>query len=193
MWVSARGDVETYASQALQSRLEDWFVKGGIADEAKKLVKRQSGEIGGRMRIFEDDAGEEEGEKDGGEQKQEQEQEDVFLDPTTSNPDKEEGTKRRSGRPLAPLNTAIANQHFLRSRSSFPHSTLSHPSLDAPHTSSGLLSTSSGMVSRNSISSSPTPPPLHEISLNTFSARTAFLELRFGQLQQGVCKTVAKA
>ncbi|SAM84381.1 uncharacterized protein UBRO_05623 [Ustilago bromivora] len=184
MWVSARGDVETYASQALQSRLEDWFVKGGIADEAKELVKRQSGEIGGRMRIFEDDAGEEEGEKDGGEQ----EQEDVFLDSTTTNPD-----KGRSGRPLAPLNTAIANQHFLRSRSSFPHSTLSHPSLDAPRTSPGLLSTSSGMVSRNSISSSPTPTPLHEIRLNTFSARTAFLELRFGQLQQGVCKTVAKA
>lgn len=139
MWVSARGDVETYASQALQSRLEDWFVKGGIADEAKQIVQRQSGEIGGSMSIFEDHAGEEQGEEDKGEQKQEQEQEqeDVLLDPTTSNADKGEGTKARRGRPLAPLNTAIANQHFLRSRSSFPHST--------------------GMVWGNSISSPPTP------------------------------------
>ncbi|KAJ1573073.1 hypothetical protein NDA12_004684 [Ustilago hordei] len=175
MWLSARGHVETYASQALQSRLEDWFVKGGIADEAKQIVQRQSGEIGGSMRIFEDHAGEEQGEEDEGEQKQEreQEQEDVLLDPTTSNADKGEGRKARRGRPLAPLNTAIANQHFLRSRSSFPHST--------------------GMVWGNSISSPPTRTPLYEISLKTFSARTAFLELRFGQLQQGVCKTVAKA
>ena len=32
--VSARGDVETYASEALQNRLDPWFVKSGIADEA---------------------------------------------------------------------------------------------------------------------------------------------------------------
>ncbi|PWN89583.1 hypothetical protein FA10DRAFT_148300 [Acaromyces ingoldii] len=38
MWVSARGDVETYASEALQGRLDDWFNTSGIADEAKKLV-----------------------------------------------------------------------------------------------------------------------------------------------------------
>ena len=32
MWVSARGDVETYASDAFQGRLEDWFKRSGIVD-----------------------------------------------------------------------------------------------------------------------------------------------------------------
>ncbi|CDW98197.1 hypothetical protein, partial [Sporisorium scitamineum] len=47
MWVSARGDVEMYASEALQSRLDAWFVKGGIAEEAKQLVKSSSSASGG--------------------------------------------------------------------------------------------------------------------------------------------------
>ena len=40
--VSARGDVETYASDALQGHLDTWFVKSGIADEARQLAQKLS-------------------------------------------------------------------------------------------------------------------------------------------------------
>lgn len=36
--VSARGDVETYASDALQDHLDDWFMKSGVAEEARQLT-----------------------------------------------------------------------------------------------------------------------------------------------------------
>ncbi len=254
MWVSARGDVETYASEALQSRLDDWFVKGGIADEAKELVKVNAGKGGSgeEMRVFEDsdeDVGEGEDGEQGGEEGESTV--DVFGDITNSGAGQSstlstaevgltmDGVKSSKlggvggkARPLAPLNTAMANQHFLRSRGSwsnsnvnddmiaprsaplFPSSSSSfpHSTDDAPRTSTPLLlhsstATSSRLLSRNSLTSSTTPllppsssftsssstTPLYEITLSTLASRTAFLELRFGQLQQGVCKTVAKA
>ena len=214
MWVSARGDVETYASEALQSRLDDWFVKGGIADEAKQLVKSSGGGVGARMGVFEDLSDDDDDNSGAGEL------EDVFTDSNKENDSNGIGGGGKK-RPLAPLNTAIANQHFLRSRGSlgligddapksaplFPTTTLSsfggtttttNGSDDAPRTSTPLLSSSSRLLSRNSLSSAAAHPfstaaPTVEITLADEAARTAFLELRFGQLQQGVCKTVAKA
>lgn len=210
MWVSARGDVETYASEALQTRLDDWFVKGGIADEARQLVKSVGRGSGRSTEVFEDSDEEEDG--DGGEDS------DPFLDA------KEEGKlpiKGKGKRGLAPLNTTIANAHFLRSRAMFPgSSTLADdvfstaprsaplfPSSTLPAsvndneaprpplTSTPILGSSARL--RNSLTSSSllttTSPPLIEITLSNLASRTAFLSLRFGQLQQGVCKTVAKA
>ncbi|SPO28229.1 uncharacterized protein UTRI_04628_B [Ustilago trichophora] len=226
MWVSARGDVETYASQALQSRLDDWFVKGGIAEEAKQLVKSNGGSGGAGGKVFEDLLSDDD--DDG--VAAEAEMEDVFTDSngTGDAGNKENdneaggamagGAKAKRG-PLAPLNTAIANQHFLRSRSSFtgglrddmmapksaplfPTSSAGFGDDGAPRTSTPLLNSSSRLLSRNSLSTSSTTFPLTtnsstaptiEITLANEAARTAFLELRFGQLQQGVCKTVAKA
>ncbi|TKY89819.1 hypothetical protein EX895_001116 [Sporisorium graminicola] len=219
MWVSARGDVETYASEALQSRLDEWFVKGGIADEAKQLVKSAGGGAGpGEVKVFEDS--DEEGGEDG-------EDVDVFLDGGDGDGDKSVGDDEHGGKkgrrgPLAPLNTAMANQHFLRSRTPwssttsgagedlfgaprsaplFPTSTNPFASDEPPRTSTPLLLPSSTRLTpRATLSSSSTPPlflntstPTVEITLTNQAARTAFLELRFGQLQQGVCKTVAKA
>ncbi|KAJ9473883.1 hypothetical protein PHBOTO_003934 [Pseudozyma hubeiensis] len=209
MWVSARGDVETYASEALQTRLDDWFVKGGIADEAKQLVKSCGGSTRSGAKVFEDSDEEVGGEEDA---ERGEDEEDVFLDGAIKGSDLVKKGKRG---PLAPLDTNIANQHFLRSRGSFneppksaplfPTSSLSTAFDDAPRTSTPILSSSSRLMSRNSLSSSssssntvPTPTlpslaPTYEITLSNHSSRTAFLELRFGQLQQGVCKTVAKA
>ncbi|SPO28750.1 uncharacterized protein UTRI_04628 [Ustilago trichophora] len=241
MWVSARGDVETYASEALQSRLDDWFVKGGIAEEAKQLVKNTAGGCGnanGGAKVFEDLLSDDNDDDDdavnggGGGGGGETEVDDVFTDSNgggggNKENDKEGGRMMAGGGkakrgPLAPLNTAIANQHFLRSRSSFggmmgddimaPKSAPLFPTSSAsgfgddgaPRTSTPLVNTSSRLLSRNSLSSSSSgtnfalttnssTAPTIEITLANQAARTAFLELRFGQLQQGVCKTVAKA
>ncbi len=184
MWVSARGDVETYASEALQSRLDDWFVAGGIAEEAKELVKVAGGKPASK--VFDDSEDDEENEDPN---------EDPFLDSQV-------GAKRKV---LAPLNTVAANQHFLRSRSwndEAPKSAPLFPTSSAgfvdepPRTSTPIMSASSRMLARNSISGgvgTAAGTPTVDISLADEAARTAFLELRFGQLQQGVCKTVAKA
>ncbi|SJX63920.1 uncharacterized protein SRS1_14622 [Sporisorium reilianum f. sp. reilianum] len=200
MWVSARGDVETYASDALQSRLDAWFVQGGIADEAKQLVKSAGGGSGGDVKVFEDS--EEEGDEEEGDE--EGDDVNVFLDEIKEGDG--EGRKGKRG-PLAPLNTAIANQHFLRSRA--PWSTNATTAADdafAAPKSAPLFPTtftdeppraSTPLAPRPSLSTPTLPPlatpPTVEITLANQAARTAFLELRFGQLQQGVCKTVAKA
>lgn len=224
MWVSARGDVETYASEALQTRLDDWFVKGGIADEARQLVKnsaRPGAPASTDVQVFEDS-------DDEVDEPQEGEDANVFLDTSASQHDAESchaKAKPKRGA-LAPLNTTIANQSFLRSRASwptqpwsqddqlaapksaplFPCSTLAtfaqsrRNENNAPRTSTPIVSASARMLSRNSISTCSAStsslqgsPPTVEITLANAAARTAFLELRFGQLQQGVCKTVAKA
>lgn len=211
MWVSARGDVETYASEALQSRLDDWFVKGGIADEAKELVKASGVNRGGEITVFEDS--DDDVEREGSGEVEIEPEEDVFVDSANIISSGATMGKGKAGKPLAPLNTQMANQHFLRSRSSwaadenhqliaprsaplFPSSAPFGASDDVPRTSTPLLAatTSSRLVPRNVLSaSSSSLAPTYEVTLSTHSARTAFLELRFGQLQQGVCKTVAKA
>nr|CDI54426.1 conserved hypothetical protein [Melanopsichium pennsylvanicum 4] len=232
MWVSARGHVETYASEALQSSLDDWFVKGGIAEEAKQLVKNNSakansGSSGEAIAIFEDLSDDDVEDDAGNEAGNEVVLDDVFLD--SNNSDRSGNKPRRAGKevkrsPLAPLNTAIANQHFLRSRNSWnnasndlvaPKSAPLFPSTSSdfplnndsqiPQTSTPILAASTRFntraslssltptISQNLFTSSSSSSPLHTITLSTEAARTAFLELRFGQLQQSVCKTVAKA
>ncbi|PWY99650.1 hypothetical protein BCV70DRAFT_147114, partial [Testicularia cyperi] len=162
MWVSARGDVETYASEALQSRLDDWFVKGGIAEEAKELVKGSPASAHSGPKLFEESEDEDDTENSG-------DLSSSFDDPFLDHRHGMSGSQgKKHSRPLAPLNTAIANQHFLRSRPS-------------------MIDGSDDLSVPNQNSTS------FEITLANEAARTAFLELRFGQLQQGVCKTVAKA
>ena len=188
MWVSARGDVETYASEALQSRLDEWFVKGGIAEEAKQLVKSQGGVRGGEVKVFEDS------EDEGGDG----EDQDVFLDGAEEST-VDDGVEARKKRPLAPLNTAIANQHFARSRLADTDDLFSTAPKSAPLFPTSTFDENTSRVSTTprlltpSLPFTTTSTPLHEITLSSTAARTAFLELRFGQLQQGVCKTVAKA
>lgn len=172
MWVSARGDVETYASEALQPRLESWFVESGVVEEAKELVKSSSGAQLSTA-LFEDSEEDNDG-PDG--------EDDPFLD--TPLDDTSIRKSKDKGKALAPLNTAIANESFLRTLRS-----------DAPQ-SAPLFPTSSPLLTTKLFPSRPlsTPtPPLFPLTLPSSASRTAFLLLRFTQLQQSVCKTVAKA
>lgn len=184
MWVSARGDVETYASDALQPKLEDWFVTGGIGDEAREIVKGHNHGAAGVGMVFEES--EDEDERDGGDVG------DVFsLTPPTM----DKGKKK-----LRPLNTTMANAHFLRSQGTGEDGPRSAPLFsthpfttstgsDAPGTSTPLLLA----PSTRSIPLPSTPTPLYPLTLKDTATRTAFYTLRFTQLQQSVCKTVAKA
>ncbi|KAN0065859.1 hypothetical protein ACQY0O_000990 [Thecaphora frezii] len=243
MWVSARGDVETYASEALQSRLDDWFVKGGIAEEAKELVTGSSnqprdgsyadGESSSRRGSSNarDDLSDDDGLNDdsldpraspspegSGSQVAASSNDDPFLDnPETSRTgpgvSKLEQAFRSNRKVIAPLDTGIANDLYLRSkegenrRGSLAVSTtnlceFSHPPKSAPLPSNEFRDalsngprTATPHQTRLSLSrtASNSHPPQFDVRLENEAARTAFLELRFGQLQQGVCKTVAKA
>ncbi|EPQ30995.1 uncharacterized protein PFL1_01184 [Pseudozyma flocculosa PF-1] len=256
MWVSARGDVETYASEALQSRLDDWFVKGGIAEEAKDLVTgttnhseaspSNEGESSGLRRGELSDGGEDDDDEqyeddDSPDQRASPSPErhafqlsatasdDPFLDSSSTagkrsaaGSSKLERAFRSHRKAIAPLDTGMANNLYLRSkegandggegatntrRGSLAVATanlgeLAQPPKSAPLPSNefrdALLSgprTSTPHQSRLGLSrtASNSHPPQFEIRLENEASRTAFLELRFGQLQQGVCKTVAKA
>ncbi|PWN48800.1 hypothetical protein IE53DRAFT_176558 [Violaceomyces palustris] len=230
MWVSARGDVETYASEALQGRLEDWFVKGGIAEEAKELVTGSMGQTRSNpftdsrrgSAVGADDLSEDEGL---GEESLEftdspADQDDPFLDTTrgglrngsSSVSSRSKFERRSSSKAIAPLDTSAANDHYLRSRGlggprtaglltdRDENSSLAHPPKSAPLMSSQDGSETSFKSTINNVARLPlsrtasnSHAPQFEVRFQNMAARTAFFELRFGQLQQGVCKTVAKA
>ena len=235
MWVSARGDVETYASEALQSRLDDWFVKGGIAEEAKELVTGSTGEqrsnpflegesasrrgsaIGGEELSDDEGLGDDSFERSGspmshptGSTISPTSNNDPFLDNNSQNRIRSLRANRKA---IAPLDTNVANDLFLRNRDADSrrgslgmgfanlNDSLEQPPKSAPLPSNEFRDTvASGLrtstpISRFSLSrtASNNHAPQVEVRLENEAARTAFLELRFGQLQQGVCKTVAKA
>jgi len=253
MWVSARGDVETYASEALQDRLEDWFVKSGISDEAKGLVIGAQGNPRANPFKGDDEQGEDGVEED--EDLSEDERglslqvpgansasrcssslntpvmpnDDVFTDANQSfsiqqhqsrldaRPKLQRSASTSAGnargrKAIVPLDTNVANEQYYKAR----HGNELHPqSAIEGHYMNALnglgLETSEDMESiipphsaplrmaaprtSNARSSTSTQQhvPQFETRLDNLAARTAFLELRFSQLQQGMCKTVAKA
>lgn len=267
MWVSARGDVETYASEALQGRLDDWFVKQGVADEAKELVRQYRNSSTHAHPIPQpiffdgdddgDDGADEDGLADGslsddgnhlGESILDNSRpgttassvnrtinmpsiaSDVFTDGDGARPKLERslstsanGIGVRARRPIAPLDTNTANDQFHRSNATLavtgahtgvPNSfgiktsfgyhegneSGEFSNFGLPHTApirgvdenshQGPSMTQLGRTANGVIG---TASNLVETTFNNLAARTAFLELRFSQLQQGMCKTVAKA
>jgi hypothetical protein len=224
MWVSARGDVETYASEALQSRLDDWFVQGGIAEEAKNLVMGSADQPrsnpfdtaagGAGADDMSDDEGDEGDESMGAAARSMHgtpliHTGDVFLDdqPSSSHAANQarmdmrpafsrsaSSSQTSRARKPAPLDTNMANEVFgHRMLDDVPHSAPLplHDSLAGPSSAGGPRSAvPRAPMSR---SASAAQQPLVDVRLENAASRTAFLELRFSQLQQGMCKTVAKA
>ncbi|PWN37111.1 uncharacterized protein FA14DRAFT_10053 [Meira miltonrushii] len=240
MWVSARGDVETYASEALQGRLDDWFIKRGITDEAKELVRASRNSLTRAPppafdiddENFDDDedaASDDETRTLGRSLKMSQSadntpllQSDVFGEnrPTLER-SASTTTNMRARRMMAPLDTNGANDFYRGTQDpssagtplSVPHSAMGmsfrspfgfeNEFLPVPHTaplrndlplpSPYMRTPFSRTMSSSILGSAPQSAKLVETTFKNAAARTAFLELRFSQLQQGMCKTVAKA
>lgn len=256
MWVSARGDAETYASEALQGRLDDWFVKSGISDEAQKLVIGAQGHR--RSNPFDGD--DHHGGEDGGEEDDDLSEDergflqvpggtssvsrsssslttpvmpndDVFTDASQTLSIQEHQSRldarpklqrsastSRARKPIMPLDTNVANEQYYKARMGedmHPQSALEGHYMNAlnglgldtgsgdmdslvpPHSAPLRMAALSGsrgaLSSRSSTTNTQQHVPRFETRLDSLAARTAFLELRFSQLQQGMCKTVAKA
>lgn len=241
MWVSARGDVETYASEALQGRLDDWFIKRGISDEAKELVRASRNSLTRAPpptfdiedENFDDDedaASDDESRtlgRNGLKLSQSADntpilQSDVFGEnrPTLER-SASTTANMRTRRMMAPLDTNGANDFYRGSQDpssagtplSVPHSALGmsfrspfgfdSEFLPVPHSaplrndmplpSPYMRTPFSRAMSSSILGGAPQSAKLVETTFKNAAARTAFLELRFSQLQQGMCKTVAKA
>lgn len=241
MWVSARGDVETYASEALQGNLEEWFVNRGITEEAKTLVRncrRPENDKDVSPLAFagiHDDALDDEDDEEDDEPQQHHLpddnhnnlpsasntptlalNDDVFTD--ANNPlslqDQRRPRLQRSAstsvgshpRPIAPLDTNLANDLYRREiAQKAPRTSIGedakHGTMDDMETEYGVVPHSAplrGPMIRTPLSRSTSHvqqghSSLIETTFQNMAARTAFLELRFSQLQQGMCKTVSKA
>lgn len=263
MWVTASGQAETYASDAFQGRLEDWFDKTGIKDEAKKLIQERDGGESRRgskagasqSQTADEPAGGLSGDEDGeeGDDDDEGGADDAFLDfpgfqPHTQQGENEQAsrsvvhnsshntplitcddvfgggpvtafqgatatasttnaqnnlahaaaTKRLNRKPLAPLDISSANLQFARSQGLLqPGGAADDDFMRAPM-SAPLPNHDKHQrhLPRAPMSRAPSgsnSAKLFEVSLADRAARTAFFELRFSQMQQGMCKTVAKA
>ncbi|KAI3625510.1 hypothetical protein CBS9595_000871 [Malassezia furfur] len=192
--VSARGDVETYASDALQDHLDDWFMKSGVAEEARQLTldsvpERRNPPMGN---LTADD----------------------LLD---------DGQESLSGA-ATPAVSRMADDPFLESWSTLAGGSekmsgaedwsklLKRTDLTDEAQPIGEASGSAGSppVPMVPQMSTPVRPPMrprtgstgrvaanahqpqHTIVLKNEAERTAFLEMRFGQLQQVMCKMIAK-
>ncbi|CAO1628438.1 unnamed protein product [Parajaminaea phylloscopi] len=249
MWVTASGQAETYASDAFQGRLDDWFDRGGIKDEGIRLVLERSGKAGkgksafAHMKDDEDDAetgrdsdeGEGDDDDDGtmtasgsrttGTASKNHTPliacEDVFGPvPSASasssrSPDFSSSSSStaflppqvgglaasRNGRKaLAPLDTNSANQQFTKQLLAVPGNGLDDEnylrapmSAPLPNSDAQKSLTRPPMLCRTSSHAGAGGTKLMQVTLPDAAARTAFFELRFGQMQQGMCKTVAKA
>jgi hypothetical protein len=222
MWVSARGDVETYASEALQDRLEDWFTKSGISDEAKQLVIGAQGNP--RANPFKGD------DQDENDDDLSEDESGLMLQvPGASNASQSSSSlntpvlpsedvfgdkSRLDGRPVLQrsastsirgrksnlaLDTSVANEQYIKGREDMQiHSAIEGQYMhglgldtdEVPHSAPLRMPLT---ASKRSANSTQQHVPQFETRLNSLKARTEFLELRFSQLQQGMCKTVAKA
>lgn len=151
MWVSARGDVETYASDAFQGRLDDWFEGTGIADEARRLACAHRA-----PQLPPPPPPEDEPEAD------------TSADLSISTDDPFLDTWSSIGQ-----NAQLASEDI--------HTPVTVPSASTPVQPSTHATPATGA------------PPAHSIVLRDEHARTEFYQLRFSQLQQVMCKMVAKA
>ena len=147
MWVSARGDVETYASDAFQGRLEDWFKGTGIASEARRLASAHRTQP---------------------------------LLPPEDEPEADTSAELSISTDDPFLDTWSSMGQNAQLTSEDIHTPVTAPSTSTP-------------VQTNTHATSATAPPAHQIVLRDEQARTEFYQLRFSQLQQVMCKMIAKA
>lgn len=245
MWVTASGQAETYASEAFQGRLEDWFDQSGIKSEGKQLVLERGGaasnaplDLGDTPGIFSDDedfetkddslegpdeplpASRRASMKTSGVQTPLITCNDVFssasaavdepaqsLSLTRPSPGVQDSSRtpslglsasRPNRKPLAPLDTNCVNSTYatvskntlLQPFPSAVDENLFRAPLSAPLPSERC--NKRAPISRVP-SSSTLSANLFDVLLADGDARTAFFELRFAQMQQGMCKTIAKA
>ena len=194
--VSARGDVETYASEALQNRLDPWFVKSGIADEARHLAKKSHEETR------------------------------TTISPSINADDVLGDNLEDIVAPASASSTRVSDDPFLDSWCTLPmdasQARQSNDDWQLRVKREAAAEEISGTMDQMSETSSPHPKvprtstPVHAsvfrrvpqpavmrpntngahiaytLELKDEEARTAFFELRFSQLQQVMCKMIAK-
>ncbi|WFD41924.1 hypothetical protein MPSI1_000561 [Malassezia psittaci] len=192
--VSARGDVETYASDALQDHLDDWFMRSGVADQARKLTldnvpeQRNAPPTSFTAEDLLDDAPE------------------PLSDQITPNIERMGNDPfLESWSTLAQKSSQVAPSHdwaklMKRSDATEDSPSLSDSSASIAHSQVGIMPQMSTPLrpplrSRTGSSSrvaANAHQPHHTIVLKDEKERTSFLEMRFGQLQQVMCKMIAK-
>ncbi|WFD19529.1 hypothetical protein MCAP1_001761 [Malassezia caprae] len=190
--VSARGDVETYASEALQNRLDPWFVQSGIAQEARELARgtRAKGAKPAPVTDHEDmlhDRMDDFSHESTSSMKM---PDDPFVDTWgamgAGKTSEDQSWSHMLNKDAVTEDSAVAYERASMSDICSPQLPQA-PRMSTPmHPSAKLTS----MPPQR-----PTPPVphvKHTIELKDEAARTAFLELRFSQLQQVMCKMIAK-
>lgn len=191
--VSARGDVETYASEALQSRLDPWFVKSGIAQEARELAREtRAKQVQGGCPTDDDTRRDSVDDVPLESTSGMHVPDDPFLDSlggigAGSSKASESQEWPQVHKDVLPDDSAVAYE-------SASVSELCSPQVPPAPRMSTPLHTSATRAS----SAQPRPVAApggharHVIELKDEASRTAFLELRFSQLQQVMCKMIAK-
>lgn len=197
--VSARGDVETYASDALQSRLDSWFVKSGIADEARYLARKSDDEGCTKSPSFApaddsltdnlDDisasASNTSGVKGGDDPFFDSWQAPVSMDaPKLEQHSADEWQNVLKHEIVSDDNQSMLDAMF----DTCSPQTMRPPQMSTPVHPSPMHRAS---ISQK-YSQTTTAQPSHLIELKNEKARTDFIELRFSQLQQVMCKMIAK-
>ncbi|WFD23142.1 hypothetical protein MEQU1_001828 [Malassezia equina] len=191
--VSARGDVETYASDALQNRLDPWFVQSGIAQEARELARSTRAKRAKPPPLTDhDDALQDRTEDYSHESSSSMKlPDDPFLDTwgmgvNSARTGEEQDWSQVLKKDTLSEDPAAVYEHASVSDICSPQvpqvprmSTPLHPSMK----SSPIPQRPAAMPATHS---------QHTIELKDEDARTAFLELRFSQLQQVMCKMIAK-
>lgn len=195
--VSARGDVETFASESLQGRLDDWFVKSGIADEARNIAVARQDDAAGSSFSADDVMQDQTNElmETPGSTSSMKLADDPFLDSWNPRPmDTPRSLATQPSWPTLPKHDSMTEdiQNPLENTSNMdmasPHIAGSVPRASTPVRAS-VPRRSSQLSSR--VASHALQAP-HTIELKDEAARTAFLEMRFSQMQQVMCKMVAK-
>jgi len=190
--VSARGDVETYASEALQNRLDPWFVQSGIAQEARELARGTRAKGTKPTPVVDHDD-------------MLYDRMDDFSHESTSSmkmPDdpfvetwgvmgagktgEDQSWSHLLKKDAVPEDPAAAYE-----RASI--SDICSPQVSQAPRMSTPMHPSAKLTSMQPRCTPPSAAHAHyTIKLKDEAARTAFLELRFSQLQQVMCKMIAK-
>lgn len=191
--VSARGDVETYASDALQDHLDDWFMKSGVAEEARQLTldnvpeRRSAPPTNLTADDLLDDAPEPLSEA--ATPSVSRMTDDPFLESWSTlaegsekMPPSDDWSKLLKRSELVDEPQAIGETSGSLKSPQVPMV----PQMSTPVRPLRSRQGSSGRVAANA------HQPQYTIVLKNEAERTAFLEMRFGQLQQVMCKMIAK-
>lgn len=192
--VSARGDVETYASDAFQERLDDWFMKSGVADEARQraLDNVPDHRAAPPTQLTADDLLDDvpESPSGGATPSLPGMPDDPFLEPWSNLaggadkvPQTDEWSRILKRSEISDETQSIGEGSA--SAAGSPHLPLM-PQMSTPVQSMRPRTGSVGRVAANA------HQPQHMVVLRNEAERTAFMEMRFGQLQQVMCKMIAK-